>query len=173
MVDKTGKHFRNETMPQGGVLWRPISCQWLEIKSMTWARTSLMNVAQRQHTPRKLSQMLNCKGEVLNNTKKKCIPLIFLQMTNINLHREFVQSLGQPEIYKQRWKTNTRMHPFGEGVQPLSNAWEVFMEATDETEDRVPQVDERVEEANRRVTTRTWVSYLTKIWQTTVNCLVN
>jgi hypothetical protein len=79
-----------------------------------------MNGAQRQHTPRKPSQEFNCKVEVLKNTKKKRIPPNFQQTTNINLHREFVQSLGQLENYKQRWKTNTRMHLFGEGVQPLS-----------------------------------------------------
>jgi hypothetical protein len=83
-----------------------------------------MNVAQRQHTPRKPSQKFNCKVGVLINTNKKRIPLDFQPTTNINLQaREFVQSLGQPKNYKQRWKTNTRMHPFGEGVQPFTGRW--------------------------------------------------
>ena len=59
-----------------------------------------MNVAQRQHMPRKPSQKLNYKAEALENTKNKCIPLNFQQTTNINLHIEFVQSLGQLENHK-------------------------------------------------------------------------
>ena len=94
------------------------------MRSLTWARTYSTNVAQRQHTPRKPSQIFNCKAEVLKNTKKKCIWPKFQQTINITLNREFVQSLGQSKNYKQRWKTNTRME---KECKHYHNGWELFM----------------------------------------------
>jgi hypothetical protein len=56
-----------------------------------------------------------------------------------------VQPLGQPQIYKRRWKTNTRMHPIGEGVQTFISRAEKYSWR----QDWALQVEERgSEEAN-------------------------